>query len=564
MPSRVLRVAAGLGLGVSFVLAACSGGSADRAGPGGGGGGSGGDDDGGVTTGDGGGGPHGGTCAVTKKGSSGLLLQGRVLAPSGAVDGEVLVDGSGKIACAAASCASASGYDEATVLACPGGVISPGLINGHDHTEYDVAGPLTHGTTRWVHRNGWRTGSGGEPKLPSVKSTSDVTAIAAAELRFVLGGATTVNGSGGVSGLVRNAAAHTAPAQMEGLTGPTVFFDTFPLGDSNGTEISTGCSYPSVRSSGSAFGSGGAYAPHIAEGINPAAANEFACLKDSLVKGQTAIIHAVGIDANDADVIAKAGAKVIWSPRTNVSLYGNTAPVTLLKTEGVTIALGTDWLASGSMNMLRELSCVDSLNDKYFDHAFTDQELVELATSGSAKALGVDGEIGSLEPGKLADIAIFARGDAKTEYRAVIEAGVEDVLLVMRGGKPLYGTSEIVDALQSGCDSLSLCGTDKRVCIDAPNLTLAAIQSAANSAYPLFFCKDATPKDEPSCVPYRDSYPNGTSSSDRDGDGVEDASDDCPNVFNPPRPLDGTTQADADNDGAGDACDAKPLDASMH
>lgn len=561
MPSRVLRVAAGLGLGVSFVLAACSGGSADRAGPGGGGGGSGGDDDGGVTTGDGGGGPHGGTCAVTKKGSSGLLLQGRVLAPSGAVDGEVLVDGSGKIACAAASCASASGYDEATVLACPGGVISPGLINGHDHTEYDVAGPLTHGTTRWVHRNGWRTGSGGEPKLPSVKSTSDVTAIAAAELRFVLGGATTVNGSGGVSGLVRNAAAHTAPAQMEGLTGPTVFFDTFPLGDSNGTEISTGCSYPSVRSSGSAFGSGGAYAPHIAEGINPAAANEFACLKDSLVKGQTAIIHAVGIDANDADVIAKAGAKVIWSPRTNVSLYGNTAPVTLLKTEGVTIALGTDWLASGSMNMLRELQCASSLDEKYFGKAFDDRALWEMATKNGAAALKLDGQIGELAEGKVADIAVFST-EAGADYRAVIDSGVEDVRLVLRGGKPLYGDAAIVDALASGCSDLDVCTVKKKVCVDTPSVSLAQIQSAAQ--YPLFFCKTETPKDEPTCVPFRDSYALGTSATDRDGDGIDDAKDDCPSVFDPPRPLDGTTQADVDHDGVGDACDAKPLDAASH
>ena len=71
---------------------------------------------------------------------------------------------------------------------------------------------------------------------------------------------------------------------------------------------------------------------------------------------------------------------------------------------------------------------------------------------------------------------------------------------------------------------------------------------------------------EPTCIPYCDSYPNGSSATDPDGDGVADASDDCPTVFNPPRLLtmDGAKQSDVDGDEAGDACDAKPLDPSQH
>src|SRR5262249_38608779 len=183
------------------------------------------------------------------------------------------------------------------------------------------------------------------------------------EVRVVGGGARWVEGGGRGSGLMRNVAAYQTPQDTEGLSGPTVFFDTFPLGDSNGTELTSGCAYPSIRSAGSAFAGGAAYSPHVSEGINLAAENEFECLKPTL-------IHPVGTNATDADTIAKAGAKVIWSARTNVDLYGNTAPVTLFKTMGITIGLGTDWLASGSMNMLRELQCIDSLNQKYFNKAF--------------------------------------------------------------------------------------------------------------------------------------------------------------------------------------------------
>ena len=127
-----------------------------------------------------------------------------------------------------ASCAASAGYADATVVTCADAVIAPGLVNGHDHTEYNAHPPLAHGQTRWQHRNGWRTGAGGEMALPKYSSTSDVKLIAAAELRFLVGGATTVNGSGGVGGLVRNAAAFSDKTQTEGLKSPAVFFDTFP------------------------------------------------------------------------------------------------------------------------------------------------------------------------------------------------------------------------------------------------------------------------------------------------------------------------------------------------
>ena len=57
-------------------------------------------------------------------------------------------------------------------------------------------------------------------------------------------------------------------------------------------------------------------------------------------------------------------------------------------------------------------------------------------------------------------------------------------------------------------------------------------------------------------------YTGETGAGDQDGDGVPDATDLCPTVFNPIRPLDNGTQADGDQDGVGDACDVCPLDAN--
>ncbi len=514
-------------------------------------------------------------CTVASKGSRGVVLSGQLLLPAGPTTGELFVGGDGTIACAAASCASTSGYEAATRLACPGGVISPGLVNAHDHTEYATVAPQNHGTIRYDSRNDWREGEEGFKPLPDVPSTSSLAVIAAQELRLVLGGGTSVVGTGGVEGLARNLAEYTDAKELGGLTGQTVFFLTFPLGDDDGVEITKGCAYPDIISAAEAF-STGVFAPHFAEGINLAAQNELHCGEQStndLVTKQTSIIHGVAVNATDVAAIEKAGAKLIWSPRSNVSLYGDTAPLTEYRTAGVTIALGTDWLPSGSMNMLRELACADGFNQKYFAGTFSDQDLWEMATVNAAAAAGFDSQIGSLAVGKVADVVVFD-GRTNPSFRAVLAAGGEDVHLVLRGGAALYGDAEIVAALASGapgvatgstaCTAIEVCGVARSVCFDVPGITLADAVSAAASIYPLFSCHGKTPPDEPTCVPYRDTYPDGTSATDRDGDGIPDKSDDCPTIFNPVRPMDGAKQSDVDGDGVGDACDPEPLNPAVH
>jgi hypothetical protein len=193
------------------------------------------------------------------------------------------------------------------------------------------------------------------------------------------------------------------------------------------------------------------------------------------------------------------------------------------------------------MNMLRELDCAASLSDKYFAGVFDARALQTMATKNGALAAGFGDQIGELSVGKLADVAVYD-GSAGVDHAAVVHAGVEDVHLVLRGGKPLYGDAAVVTALAAGCSPLDVCGNPRSVCIDTPNVTLAQVQSAAQATYPLFFCKGQLPAGEPTCVPYRDTYPNGTSATDGDGDGVPDATDDCPKVFNPPRPMDNGAQ----------------------
>jgi large repetitive protein len=503
--------------------------------------------------------PATGTCSVTA-GSGVLLLRGTVLAPTGVLEnGMVLVGTDGTIACAACDCSGAAGYSGATVLECAKGVISPGLINIHDHITYTGTAPVTHGTTRYDHRHEWRKGLNGKPKL-STPQTAATAAVQWGELRQVISGTTSLVGSGQADGQLRN-----LDGDNLGLGIPSVDNQTFPLGDSSGTLLTSGCGYSAKPSPATVSGED-SYVPHVAEGVIDAAHNEFVCLSGGaggvdVVLANAAFVHSVGLTAEDDALMASRGTGVIWSPRSNVSLYGFTANVTALDALGAAIALGTDWVASGSMNMLRELKCADALNRNQYGSHFTDEQLWRMVTRNPAEMTATDGVIGALKQGLFADVAVFD-GSQRTRHRAVIDAEVADVVLVLRGGKVLHGDDALVAALDSssGCEALDVCGVAKRVCVKRETGTaLAALQAANASYYPMFFCGD--PTNEPTCVPSRPGEFDGVpKDGDADGDGVPDADDNCPTVFNPPRPMDDGLQPDADGDGVGDACDPCPLD----
>ena len=118
-----------------------------------------------------------------------------------------------------------------------------------------------------------------------------------------------------------------------------------------------------------------------------------------------------------------------------------------------------------------------------------------------------------------------------------------------------------------------VCGRPKRACVaqDIAGASVNGILAANQNIYPLFFQCGQTVKDEPSCVPYHASYPVGQTGTvytagivpgtDDDGDGIANAADNCPKVFNPIWPMDMGVQPDSDADGAGDVCDACPADA---
>ena len=503
-----------------------------------------------------------GVCDVTKAGTAGVVVRGRVVTPEKIYEGgEVVVDSKGIIQCAACDCSTDASYATATQVTCADGVVTPALINTHDHVTFAQLSPKPH-TARYDHRHEWRKGAGAsKPKLSTPGGTGN-NSVPLAELRFVLSGAASTVGSGGVSGMVRNL---DQVSNSGGLSGKAVQYETFPLGDSDGKML-TDCTYkPAVTTDQAAVEE--AFEPHVAEGINDAARNEFTCSSGQTgsqvdyMKPQTAMIHAIGLLPADAALAASKGVGVIWSPRSNIDLYGFTASVSAFARLGVQLSLGTDWSASGSMNMLRELTCADDYNRNNLGGFFADYQLYRMVTEDAAANTAKSTQIGALKKGLYGDITVW-NGAGKDTWRAVINAGVSDVAVVLRAGKILTGETEVVDALSGGqgCEALTDCLAAHKICAQQEfGKSVSDIFTAAGGdKYPVFFC--GTPTDEPSCVPSRPSEFTGVgSSTDTDGDGIANDKDKCPTVFDPPRLIDKGQQGDADGDGVGDACDPCPL-----
>jgi hypothetical protein len=507
------------------------------------------------------------TCVQTAAGASDwTYIEGTILTfEKPLVGGGILYNGQGVLTCSGCDCRAEAIAQKARRLSCPEAVISPALINAHDHLGWAAAKPGNWGLDRFEHRNDWRGGKRDHDKVSVPKSGDDV-ANALGEIRQLMTGTVSIAGSSSVAGFLRNLDDHR---YLEGLITEPVFYSTFPL--ENGSDYDfrvDDCAY--TRQKYIADLANGLNLMHVAEGIDDAARNEFLCLSSAnrggfdVTGANNSYVHAIGLLTPDAQKMATNGTAVVWSPRSNVSLYGNTAPVTLYRQLGINIALGTDWTPSGSAHLNRELQCAAQLNARHYDYAFSDRDLWLMATAQAASALKVEQRLGRLHPGLIADVAVYRLKGARNPYQAIFQAEARETALVIRGGKVLYGDAALLDAMQEPCETIDVCGTPKKLCYESQSAALkaagvadfAAFQAAIQDAYPLFFCEK--PAEEPSCHPLRPGSYEGPSESDYDGDGALNQADNCPRIFNPIRPVDHGLQADFDKDGLGDSCDVCP------
>jgi 5-methylthioadenosine/S-adenosylhomocysteine deaminase len=135
-----------------------------------------------------------------------------------------------------------------------------------------------------------------------------------------------------------------------------------------------------------------------------------------LLGPRTQCVHMTDAGAQDIAALAETGAQVIHCPQSNMKLASGACPVTELQAAGVNVALGTDSAASNNdLNLFNEMHSAALLAKLREEDAaaLPAARVLEMATLGGARALGLEQEIGSLLPGKQADlIAVDMSGAA--------------------------------------------------------------------------------------------------------------------------------------------------------
>lgn len=119
------------------------------------------------------------------------------------------------------------------------------------------------------------------------------------------------------------------------------------------------------------------------------------------------LIHGVHLSEGDMDLVHQARTKVAVCPRSNDHLGVGLPPLRRLEKKGITLALGTDSLASSdSLSLWDEMRFI--CKQYGHDDTFSPASLLRMATLGGAEALGLGTVIGSLEPGKAADLVVVS------------------------------------------------------------------------------------------------------------------------------------------------------------
>jgi cytosine/adenosine deaminase-related metal-dependent hydrolase len=149
----------------------------------------------------------------------------------------------------------------------------------------------------------------------------------------------------------------------------------------------------------------------------------------------TTVVHCIHITPSDAAILQKRGVSAVLCPRSNDKLDVGTAPVHLLKSAGIPLALGTDSLASND-----SLSLFDEARFllKKFPEQFTPSEVLRMMTLSGAEAIGRGANIGSLEKGKSADFLVLSLREnpgKDLSLEIIEESKVREVFV---GGKSIH------------------------------------------------------------------------------------------------------------------------------
>ncbi len=248
-----------------------------------------------------------------------------------------------------------------------------------------------------------------------------------------------------------------------------------------------------LRSYAPRLAAGRSFVYHLAEGTAPALIDEYSDLRRAgCVHPNLIGIHATALGTKEfADWRKRGSGTIVWSPFSNIWLYGNTTDVVAAQRNDVLVCLGSDWAPSGTKNLLGELKVAALWNDEALGGAFDARELGKMATANAGDALrrcwGVD--IGRLRAGAHADILVTTTrvGPRTDPHENLLRVDERAVRLVLVGGRPVLGATKLLAAAgATHVEPLDVGGVRKGVVMRLPAELVPpdpVLQAEANASW---------------------------------------------------------------------------------
>lgn len=381
-----------------------------------------------------------GAWAITMAPGSGLVR-----------DGAVAIAEDGAIAAVGEAAELEAAHPDAELVGDGNGIVMPGMVNAHTHlTECLIAGMgedavlwewferVVNPSGRVITREEVALGT----RLKAIEMLgSGVTTVSDMSCHRNVGSLASLGGADGLAEMgLRGVCSFGAEDAYEGAAAAQVYLDEHEaLADRVAAEplLSFRCGFGTVlgisdelfeRSVAACAEHGWAVHVHLAEvreevtdsRLRHGATTIEHSGRTGLLEQQVLAAHCVWCSEHDIGLLASSDTSVAHNPVANMILASGVCPVPRFRREGIAVALGTDGAASndsqdmfGALKTAALLQKVATLDAT----ALRARDVVEMATIDGARALGLDGEVGSLEPGKRADVVLL---DGNTPELATI------------------------------------------------------------------------------------------------------------------------------------------------
>ena len=402
-----------------------------------------------------------------------LVIRGRVVPmskadPSAVFTGRVYLGDDGTVeAVTSGSSNPPPGFANAAEVNAGDALVIPGIIDLHNHLGYNAL-PLWAEPAQkkpFLHHNDWTDAPTYKAKIswPAwvLAKAAPEALLAYIQIRALIGGTTAIQGWPAFN-RAPQMVLRDIDDEKAGTTNRNLIY-TSAL-----TEKPLQLAQTAQRMAG-----GAGFIYHCSEGqVGSVVAREFSDAANAGCLVRTFI----GIHCNavaDADwkrwQQTDAGA-VVWSPFSNLWLYGSTTNIPAARAREVSICLGSDWGPSGTKHVLAELKVAKIVSDNE-GFNLTDQDLVAMVTSNAGDVLKRCWQkpIGRLEPGAFGDVTVLRPHGTGDVWSQILTATEHDIKLVVVGSKAQYGDSSAMKAAGAAPTStLKVAGRQRQLAISDP------------------------------------------------------------------------------------------------